>query len=85
MKLHFLVEGPSEQQLLEALLPRLIPNHLFQVYAHRNLPNWGAGTGICFWLCCRRKGCRTITLPELVSRLGHCRWIGIPIDRCWHP
>jgi len=35
VKLHFLVEGVSEQRLLEGLLPRLIPGHRFQVYPHQ--------------------------------------------------
>ncbi len=35
MRLHFLVEGLAEDRLLRALLPRLIPNHLFKIYPHR--------------------------------------------------
>ncbi|HRI72058.1 MAG TPA: DUF4276 family protein [Polyangium sp.] len=35
MRLHFLVEGPSEVELLNGLLPRLIPQHKFQVYPHQ--------------------------------------------------
>lgn len=35
MRLHFLVEGPAEDRLLQALLPRLIPKHAFKIYPHR--------------------------------------------------
>lgn len=35
MKLHFLVEGPSEVELLNGLLPRLIPAHKFAIYPHQ--------------------------------------------------
>lgn len=35
MKLHVLVEGPSDVALLNELLPRLIPGHAFQVYPHQ--------------------------------------------------
>lgn len=35
MKLHFLVEGPSEERLLSALLPRLVPKHTFWIYPHQ--------------------------------------------------
>lgn len=35
MRLHFLVEGPAEVQLLKGLLPRLIPQHTFQIYPHQ--------------------------------------------------
>lgn len=35
MMLHFLVEGPAEDRLLQALLPRLIPKHAFKIYPHR--------------------------------------------------
>ncbi len=35
MKLHFLVEGTSEVRFLEGLLPRLIPNHKFEIYPYQ--------------------------------------------------
>lgn len=35
MRLHFLVEGRSEQKLLEGFLPRLIPKHDFAIYPHQ--------------------------------------------------
>lgn len=35
MRLHFLVEGPAEKELLEGLLPRLIPRHYFRIYPHQ--------------------------------------------------
>lgn len=35
MRLHFLVEGPSEKELLNGLLPRLIPGHKFEIYPHQ--------------------------------------------------
>ncbi len=43
MRLHFLVEGPSEKDFLDAWLPRFLPpGHSFKVYPHRGkgrLPN----------------------------------------------
>lgn len=41
MRLHVLVEGPSDVALLEAWLPRALPRHSFKVYPHEgrgNLP-----------------------------------------------
>jgi hypothetical protein len=35
VKLHFLVEGPSEESFLNSLLPRLIGAHRFSVYPHQ--------------------------------------------------
>jgi hypothetical protein len=35
MKVHVLVEGPSERALLDAWLPRFLPNHRAQVHPHQ--------------------------------------------------
>jgi hypothetical protein len=35
MRLHFLVEGSSEERFLEEFLPGLIPGHSFKVYPHQ--------------------------------------------------
>lgn len=34
MRLHILVEGPSEVELLERWLPRALPRHAFKIYPH---------------------------------------------------
>lgn len=34
MRLHYLVEGPSEAALLETWLPRALPDHVHEVYPH---------------------------------------------------
>jgi hypothetical protein len=35
MRLHVLVEGESEEALLNGWLPRFLPSHLFKIYKHR--------------------------------------------------
>jgi len=35
VRLHFLVEGPSEERFLAGFLPRLIPQHHFRIYPHQ--------------------------------------------------